>query len=338
MLIIFVVVFLLALLSLSINKNKNDILSLDTTLSIKGLLAIIIIFSHLSSYVTYGSSSEMIFSRIIQLIGQLMVAPFFFFSGYGIYEKIKINKKKYIDDFLRRRFLKVYIPFFLALILYIIYNFFTNQHYEITTIIVSFTGWESIGNSNWFMFATFAMYLSVVLFFQLDKDNISIALVFIGMFLYSVIVSKFKSDYFYNTVFCFPIGILFSYYKNKIISLVLDRKKMISVLLILTSVFLISYYLHKNVWFYQLQSVSFVLIVALLTSVFSFDSSFFKFIGKHSFSIYILQRMAYDLILLLSKNLSITMSITIYFICSFLLTIFISVVFDKLVSKVLIKL
>ena len=91
MIIFLLVLMLIFLINIKFdfkNFNKNY-MSADNTRIINGLFVIIVFFSHFMSYVNTSNILDTSMIQIISLIGQLMVTTFLFYSGYGIYEKIK---------------------------------------------------------------------------------------------------------------------------------------------------------------------------------------------------------------------------------------------------------
>ena len=124
MLYIFIIFLILSLIGISFKNVKNvdkSALSHERTIMINGFFVGLILFSHFNSYVTTNMKFDSIYYYIFDKIGQLMVTTFLFYSEYGIYESIK-SKKKYIDNFFKNRILKLFISFFLALILYMLLN------------------------------------------------------------------------------------------------------------------------------------------------------------------------------------------------------------------------
>ena len=88
--------FILALLVLIIfvtNKQRSydpaSALSVSTTQSIKGFFVITVFFSHFCSYVTLDKWYDTPMQAYCHWLGQLMVVPFFFYSGYGIFESVQ---------------------------------------------------------------------------------------------------------------------------------------------------------------------------------------------------------------------------------------------------------
>ena len=177
---------------------------------INGFFVGLILFSHFNSYVTTNMKFDSIYYYIFDKIGQLMVTTFLFYSGYGIYESIK-SKKKYIDNFFKNRILKLFISFFLALILYMLLNLMIGNSYSIKTILLSLLGWESIGNSNWYIFVILCCYLSTYLTFKLVRgQNKNRKLICGGNLLIIiciyVVLGKNKQSYWYDTIFSYPLG------------------------------------------------------------------------------------------------------------------------------------
>ena len=97
MVFLIVALILCCLWKVKISKGFNfEYLSQDVSNSIKGIFAIIILFSHIRGYITLSPNNifDTSFNTIISYIGQLMVAIFLFYSGYGIMESIKKKKKE----------------------------------------------------------------------------------------------------------------------------------------------------------------------------------------------------------------------------------------------------
>lgn len=126
-----------------------------------------------------------------------------------------------MDGFFKKRIVKLFVSVFLALVLYMILNIVIGKSYDIKTILLSTIGFTSIGNSNWFIFATFCMYFSILILFKIfKKDNISALLsCLILSFCYMVLVMKFVGNaWWVNTILCFNAGMFFSYFKDTILN------------------------------------------------------------------------------------------------------------------------
>ena len=299
-----------------------------------------IFLSHLTTFITPETPFEnALFVNIIPWFGQLMVASFLFFSGYGIYESIK-NKKGYIKNLLKNRFLPLLFNFWITVTLFIIMNFATGKSFSLRRTLLAFTGWESIGNSNWFIFATLVMYLFVLIGFKLCKKDSKEAITVVTLLtiIYMFIMRDFKDEYWFDTVICFPAGMIFSYYKNIIADKILAKKKY-TIMAILSSVviFAIFYRLNKyvhNPFVYAITSIFFATTIALAFAKTKNSLRVLSWFGGHAFWFLMIQKIPMNLLAGKLTN-------PLMFIVSFSITIVLSgimqFVTDKLWSKILIK-
>lgn len=333
MLYCFLLFCLLSLIGLNLKNIRGvdeEALTPERTSMINGFFVGIIIFSHFNDYVTLSGISNMIYLKIFKGISQLMVTSFLFYSGFGIFESIK-KKKNYIKTFFKKRFLKVYIAFALAIMAFILLNYILHIQYPIKTILLSFTAWSDIGNSNWFMFATFCLYLIVMISFNIFKKDNSKAIlcVIIGTLLYMIVCWKFKEGSWFNTILCFDFGMLISIYKKKVFEFLGDK---INYILSFITVLLIMYLCISHGYsfiMYEIYSICFVSVITLLSMKIKIGNKMLHFLGKNTFNIYILQRIVF--ILYQRVGLA-TFNIYVYFALSVLTIIIISILFNYLLK------
>lgn len=340
MILIFIAYLLISAYSISFKEIKTcdeDALSHERTTMINGFFVGIILFSHFNSYIQLPDSiGNNIYLKIFNEIGQLMVTTFLFYSGYGIIESIK-NKPNYINNFFKNRFLKLFLSFAIAIFLYIILNLSLGINYPIKTILLSFTAWESIGNSNWFIFATFFSYIVVLISFKIFKKDIlkGILLSTIGSLLYILLLMKFKNyQWWYNTILCFNFGMLLSYYKTNILKFLKDNKNYILLLfIVILNMFLCRKHGYSYLMF-EVYSINFVLLVFLTSLKIKIGNKVLYFLGRNTFNIYILQRIGY---ILFDKLGLLKYNIYLYFAASLCFTVLLAFVFDKLLKLLLKK-
>lgn len=192
--------------------------SVSQTQAIKGIFVVTIFFSHFCSYVHLEAWYDKPLQSYCIFLGQLMVAPFLLYSGYGIFESVKKKENAYIKDFPKKRILKTLIHFDFAVILFFILDLIIERPVSISDFLLSLTAWESIGNSNWFIFAILCAYTFAFAGLIIFKGNLRKTLfVIIAMsIVYMVVVSRFKDNYWIDTILAFPIGCSLSLYKDKI--------------------------------------------------------------------------------------------------------------------------
>ncbi len=335
MLYIFIIFILISFIGINFQNIKGidgDALSKERTTMINGIFVVIVLFSHFNSYATSDIAVDKIYCLFFK-IGQLMVTPFLFYSGYGIFESIK-NKKNYINNFFKNRIVKLFVSVFLSLILYIILNIIIGEKYSIKTILLSPIGLTSIGNSNWFIFATFCMYFSVLISFKIfKKDNLSaLLLCLILSFGYIILVMKFLSySWWVNTILCFNAGMFFSYFKESILSFLKNNYHYFLTFVLLVIIFALATINNYNYFTYEIISLSFVLIIVLISLKVKIGNKILLWLGKNTFNIYILQRLSY----ILYQHLGLTnYNVYLYFAVSVLTTFVLTYFFDKILKKV----
>ena len=296
MLYIFLIYFIIFIIGIKYNKNFNkEYLNKKNTTIVNGLFILIVFFSHFSQYIAITKSMDIYFYKVLEWIGQLMVTTFFFFSGYGIYESIK-NKKEYINNFFKKRYIPTYTNWLIALFLFLILNIILRNELTLSKIILSIIGWDGIGNSNWFMFDTFILYIFIIVSFKIYKNKKNQIRGVTLMTIISVGVLYFYKDpFWYNTVLCFPLGMWYSYYKEKIDSYLFNNKRYYIVLLttFLLTISLVYVYMkiRTSTFIYIGTACIFVLFIATLMMKLDFNSKIFTWIGTNLFWVYILQRL-----------------------------------------------
>lgn len=193
-------------------KIFDDYMSHERTTSIKGVFALIIVMSHMLQYIRLTGAMDLFARRIIILIGQLMVTVFFFYSGYGIVESCR-KKADYMKGFFRNRFLKTLVHFDMALLVFALTNVFIGKSYGLKTFLLSLFGWSAIGNSNWFVFCTLALYLLTIPAFMLLKNRRPLAIGAMWILTLGLVffLREVKVDsWWYNTLLCYPLGMVWS--------------------------------------------------------------------------------------------------------------------------------
>lgn len=291
------VIFLLLLLAvscygMSISSFHKDYMSVRTTTAIKGIFAIIILLSHTKAYISLGTDvPDRLFAFTMRYLGQLMVTAYFFYSGFGILESVK-RKEGYIHSFFKKRFLKTLLHFDLAVLLFLIVQSILGNHFESSDYLWCWIGWESIGNSSWFIFVILALYLATYLAFRFfpakDKWIPTLIVTVLSTCLW-VFLRQFKQDYWwYDTLAAFPAGMWYSIAKEKFPEGYLARKSLLA-LVVIASFVIWRHFVGIDI--YGICAVLFSLTIVAFTFWVKLDNPVLQWVGKHCFSIYILQRI-----------------------------------------------
>ena len=333
----FILLLLLFLPWPIIARDNHEYLSKEQTSVIKGAFVVVVLLCHFNSYVELSNNlPDRLFLRVTGLIGQLCVVMFLFYSGYGIYSSF-CKKADYARTFLKKRFLPVYLSFAFCVGLFAIENAIFGWKYSVRENILAFTGWESIGNSNWFMFETFILYLLFFLCFGVLKkskyDYLKlIAFSFFCILFVGILFFTKDGDWWYNTLLCFPLGMWYAKYKEHIDLLVFRSKKNYALALIVLLVAFVGFFLlcRKNNIFYIIYSMIFALLVTCITMKVRFRSRVLAFLGQHVFSIYMLQRLPYRI----GEYYGINKFPYVYLLISGIATIVIALIYDRLYGKI----
>lgn len=298
MLIIFCFLCIIMILTLRIHFKGIDrmYLSKDNTQVIKGVFIIIVFLSHIKGYADFFSQGDIFVKKILTYLGQLMVAYFLFTSGYGVLESIKKKGREYVLNMPKNRIGKTFFDFSLAIILFLILDLIIEKSYSGSTIILAFTGWTSIGNSNWYMFAIFTLYIITYICFLVFERSIGMSIIATSILalIYIYILSGVKDNWWSDTYLCYVGGMWFSYYKNKI-DYVFEKIGIcgwsIAMLLCTAGYIYISAYRNERIMAHNIVAVWFCVVIVLFSMKVSFKSRILRWCGENLFWLYILQRL-----------------------------------------------
>lgn len=311
---------------------NKDYLSKENSTNIKGIFVLIIFYSHLVPYTKVLLTKDFAMYNFRNWLDQLMVTLFLFYSGYGIYESIKQKKSQYIDSMPRNRILKTWLNLALCIIIFIIFNQFLSISYSKKDILLAFTGWTSIGNSNWYIMAILLLYLETYLSFKIfAKDNKkAIGLTTFLTIIQILFMHSHQPYYTYNTLLCYPLGLIYSYNKDKINKLLMNSNKtyLYTLIISIITTLIIKEYEKVSYIYYLLLSISFTISIVLISMKINFNSFILKWFGDNLFWIYMLQRIP----MILFKKLGFATRPYKYALICFATTIVISIII-KFISQ-----
>lgn len=324
--ILLIIVFLLAVRPVSAQVIYNDdYISKETTNIIKGLCIWVVFICHISVYV--GRLPGLNFADNLLFVAnhyvrQLLVAPFLFYSGYGVTLALKNKGHSYGSGILKNRCLTTLVNFDVAVLFFVVLNYILGREYDVKTVLLSFTGWESIGNSNWYIFCIIICYaVSWIAYKICGITNKMIYSIVILVLLYTIVMYWFSEGcWWYNTAYTYAVGVIFAWNKEKVDKLLMTQYWkifIVSAIGFLICYFAPDYYSVAS----NLTAVFMCVLVVLFTYKFKLKSKVLAWSGCHLFPLYIYQRIPMILFSTIAGGTFIANYRYLYVIVCFVVTI-----------------
>lgn len=290
-------IFILLLISLFvylIPRTDVDYLSNKSTKSLKGLLALFIIFHHISQKITTGEN----FSNF-EYMGRYIVSLFFFLSGYGLYFQYS-KKATYMENFLKKRLVRIFIPFFIFIVIYVIYRATLGEVVNVDFFLSFWKDHSNIIYNGWFINSIIVLY--VIFYVSLVRKDSKIAeykLVFLTLVYIFWKAYQNHGDWEYVSIMAFLLGVFWT--KNRVsIDKLLEKNYFIFLVSFSILMYVFHYYevimkiigiTNKYVYYGIVGNICtmvFVVYFLLLTNKLNFSNKYLGFLGNISFEIYMI--------------------------------------------------
>lgn len=314
----------------------------NTVLPVKGVFISLVFLSHFCNGgygVALSGPADATYGAVQRFLGQMIVVPFLFYSGFGVVERIRAAGDAYLRTFVVKRLVKTVVLFDLAVALYmVVRHVVSGASFPPVRMLLNFLGWTSAGNSNWYIFTIvllyFATYLSFVAFRGLEgrrRDLCSVAGVTVLAFLLVGALSSCRPDYVYNTVFAFVAGCWFSLFRPVVEEILLARLRtwLFGLGAAVAGTVLLNPFRGTTACC-ELLAVVFAAGIVLLTARVRSNSRILAFAGRHLFSLYILQRLP----MLLLKGTTVAQNRYVYVLLCGAATVVLAVAFDFVTARV----
>lgn len=304
---------LCGMLLLSIKKyefegfNKNY-MSPDICLPWKGFFICWIFLSHLiQGYTGQLNTIDRLFVSVNSFwMGQLVVVLFLFYSGYGVVYSITYKADNYLKKFPKNRIFKTWLHFSIIVLLYLLLQIVLGNKFTISTVLKAFIALDTLGNSNWYIFAILFLYLFSFIGFVITRrmSYRVTAGVIIVSFLTLAYIFVFRkvigySTVWYDSVLCYCIGMWYFIFENKIYAIV-TRSKVTHAIILTTSVvfFFVNRVLFQIIGYnymiyFTVQCLLLITIVLLVNMKWRVESKLLTWAGEKLFYIYMLQRIPF---------------------------------------------
>lgn len=328
--VFFWLIVLLAVYNMRIRKDGffADYIDYRNIQPIKGIFILLIFISHFVQYVNLKGVWDAPYFQIRGYLGQLVVVPFLFYSGYGIAESIRQKGHNYVRNMPVHRMLKVIFQFDIAVVVYAVQRYSMGNTFGFKRFLLSLIGWESVGNSNWYIFAMLCMYLVTWLSYFVFRRSKTVPLVTstVLTLVYIVLMKQVKDTYWCNTILAYTAGMWYSYYKEKLEKWIFagEWRYMLCLAGALSGLILLRPY-WASLKVYEIVSVLFAAVCVLITMKVQITNRFLAYCGEHLFSLFILQRLP----MIAFNNSAIEKRTGLFFVVCLVMTLILSVAFDK---------
>jgi fucose 4-O-acetylase-like acetyltransferase len=293
---------------MSVNVNgtfdrKKDYFSLENTTCLKGILAVCVVISHLWGMLSIGNSklSDGFIGLMIGLISDcfayLSVAMFLFISGYGLYKQYEKQGAVYINRFLQKRVLPLYLINVILIVFYSISNAILANEIPWLAILQSFLFGGTIVSKGWYIQAIIVWYLLFFMVFKFIKNDKLKILTMIGAyFIYLAVCLVMElSSTWYEGAFCLVLGIIYAKYFNKLNEFIADKKRFVLSILLFIALFFVVFFLSRAKFLYgpirivarSISACLFTINLVLFLKIIPINNVATRFLGKIGLEIYV---------------------------------------------------
>lgn len=328
---IFLLLFLLILPLWRLERQTGDCLSKDQTSAVNGFFVAAVFLCHAYQsllrplgYDFLGRGDARFIWLFDSLFGGRLVVTFLAFSGFGLYEQIKRFGMPYVAQIPVKRCLVTYLNFAVAVAIFAVFDVCLRGG-GLKRIAWAFTGFTSLGNSNWYIvaiiFCYFFSWLSIKLCQYFNRSNVVGLVVLTALVLgFEWVLKMFgKSASWWNTMLVFPFGAWLSYGSGYL------RQALKSCRFAIGCGAMFAFWAINNkvdnLWLNNVGGCLFVLVILLITTYFQIKNPLLAWLGNHVFPIYIYQKLFFLIIVNLHPRVVSQMSVSLYTVLSFVLVV-----------------
>ncbi|MDZ7819498.1 MAG: acyltransferase [Aliarcobacter sp.] len=315
-----VIIALIAVLLLTLRKSQHtDVFPVSVTQELKGLGILTVVFAHFAYMLV--TNAEFLFP--LSIIAGVGVDLFLFMSGYGLSVGM-LKKPMPVLEFYKRRLIKIFIPFWVALIIIFAADaIFLNVFYTPLYMVQSLLGWfptavgyGDVNSPFWYITWMIMFYALYPIVFSVKRPWLTALILAVVATLLGVYNPFDMGDNWLHRLhtLAFPLGIVAAWLlmktkekENKLVKYLEDfRNKStgISRYVIIIAMFGVVYYmsLHTtaNHWptltallgkgYFVEQFTSLVIMFAFIVifSLKKLDNKFLAIYGLYSFEVYLI--------------------------------------------------
>lgn len=182
-------------------KKSDEFLSKDYTGYLRGILALCIVFCHIS----YNRRNIAVFN-VFNYLGPFIVGIFFFLSGYGIISRIKeTGTDKYLENYIDKRVIRLAKEYIYVWIFYILTGLVIYRNF-------SFFNDSIIVPHSWFIFVIEVLYIMFFFTSKIFNNNLKKNILLLNVLQIFFIIILYLiglTDYWYISILPFGIGMIY---------------------------------------------------------------------------------------------------------------------------------
>lgn len=272
----------LTLIILSIDLSGIDIrggsalTDKDQSNCIRGVMAIVIAISHAHYY-----NNELGLFSVFKPFGYAGVSVFFFCSGYGV--AINLKRQGYLNHFLEKRFIKVYCPYIIINLLYLlcmlVLHPIDKESLSVTSVILSFSGLVRVLPFSWYVIVILGWYIVFYLIHKYCEQETKCLYLLAGscVIYYLFGFCSGIDGFYYNSSICLLIGYVAAVKEQYFLCLKKRKWLIFSGILFLASLVLLKTIGDKSPTSYSISviisSVCFVIMIYAAGMKYNFTAS-----------------------------------------------------------------
>ncbi len=309
--------------------NSVFMLSKENTQSIKGLSAIMVLFSPLSTSLSFGNRYLTVF---LASFGYLACATFFFLSGYGL--EISFSKVDYHKSFFKNKIVPYFIIYLIIALTYFCYHLAIGNSTTFNLILRTFSFGDTFIANGWYLQVQFYLYVLFWIVYLLfsNRRSVRICCIFAVLICYCIICYCCRiSEFWYISIISFPIGCCFAGNRNKSKVIIRFFAAVLFVITYLATYLIGNTLLRTILYIFSSSSFSVALSFIVMLRWLKPILSVFKMLSTYSFGIYVMQGLAIDFF---AKNIIGIVPSFKYALCVIIVTFIISIPFTIMQRKV----
>lgn len=314
-----VIAILIAVVLFTFRRAKHtDLFPVSVTQELKGLGILTVVFAHFAYMLV--TNADFLFP--LSIIAGVGVDLFLFMSGYGLTVGM-LKKPLPVLEFYKRRVIKIFIPFWVAIILIFAANaIFLDIHYSVPYMIQSLLGWfptaegfNDVNSPFWYITWMMMFYILFPLVFSTKRPWLTAIVLSVIATLIGVYNPLEMGDNWLHRLHtvAFSLGIIFAWLlfetkekENKLVKVLKhfrnESKFMPYVIIALMLVVVVYMSLHttanhwptltailgKGYFVDQLTSLVIMFAFIVIFSLKKFDNKFLSIYGLYSFEVYLI--------------------------------------------------